>query len=244
MNKPDPFSNLRIVLSHTSHPGNIGAAARSMKTMGLSNLYLVEPRYFPDPAAEARASGAIDVLNDAKVCATLEEALEGAALVAGLTARRRDVGPEDYTLREAAPELAERARTQPVVLLFGNETSGLSNAEMDKCQMRVSIPTNPEYSSLNLGSAVQVVSYELRMALLGNDIQPEEPAEELATSEEMEGFFRHLEQTLYRTEFLDPRYPKKLMSRLRRMFSRARPRKDEANILRGILTAVDKSIEK
>lgn len=243
MNKPDPFSNLRIVLSHTSHPGNIGAAARSMKTMGLSRLYLVAPRYFPDPAAAARASGAIDVLNGARVCATLDEALEGAALVAGLTARRRDVGPEDYALREAAAELATRARAQPVALLFGNETSGLSNAELGKCQMRVSIPANPDYSSLNLGSAVQVAAYELRLALLGNEAQPEEIAEDLATSEEMEGFYRHLEQTLYRTEFLDPRYPKKLMSRLRRLFARAHPRKDEANILRGILTAVDKAIK-
>lgn len=244
MNKPDPFSNLRIVLSHTSHPGNIGAAARSMKTMGLGHLYLVAPRYYPDPAADARASGAIDVLNRAKVCATLDEALEGTALVAGLTARRRDVGPGDYTLREAAPELAARARTQPVALLFGNETSGLSNAELGKCQMRVSIPTDPDYSSLNLGSAVQVAAYELRLALLGTEVRQEEPTEELATSGEMEGFYHHLEQTLYRTEFLDPAYPKKLMSRLRRLFARARPRKDEANILRGILTAVDKAIEK
>jgi len=244
MNKPDPFSNLRFVLSHTSHPGNIGAAARAMKTMGMSSLILVEPRYFPDPAAEARASGALDVLEGARVCATLDEALEGSALVAGFTARKRDVGPGDYTLREAAPELAERARSQPVALLFGNETSGLSNAEMDRCQMRVSIPSNPVYSSLNLGSAVQVAAYELRMALLEEAVPSEEPAEVLATSDEMEGFYRHLEQTLYRTEFLDPAQPKKLMSRLRRMFARARPRKDEANILRGILTAVDKAISR
>lgn len=242
MNKHNLFANVRFVLSRTSHPGNIGAAARAMKTMGFSDLRLVTPALYPDPRAEARATGALDVLNGAQVCASLDEALHGAALTAGFTARRRDTSPGDYTPREAMPELLARARTQPVALLFGNEKNGLANNELEKCQLRIFIPTNPDYTSLNLGSAVQVAAYEMRLALLGDTAVPGPEEEPLAAHEDLEGFYAHLERVLVRTGFLDPASPKRLMPRLRRLFGRARPRQDEANILRGILTEIEKSL--
>ena len=242
MNKPESFSGVRFVLARTSHPGNIGAAARAMKTMGFGDLRLVTPALYPDPRAEARATGALDVLNGARVCASLDEALQGAALTAGFSARRRDTSPGDYTPREAMPELAARARHQPVALLFGNETNGLSNAELERCQLRIFIPTNPEYTSLNLGAAVQVAAYEMRLALSGEQPVPGPEEEPLALHEDLEGFYAHLERVLVRVGFLDPASPKRLMPRLRRLLGRARPRRDEANILRGILTEIEKSL--
>lgn len=239
MKKP-ALDNIHIVLSHTSHPGNIGAAARAMKTMGLYRLALVNPKQFPDPVADAMACGASDLFAEAKVCATLEEALEGATFVVGLTARRRDLSHRMVTVREAAPQLAEHAARQPVAVVFGTEMSGLTNAELDKCQLLATIPANPEYSSLNLAAAVQIVAYELRLAA-AEQTQPEETPRELASFEDTERFYRHLEQTLYDTGFLDPKQPKRLMQRLRRLFARARMEKEEVNILRGILTAVNPS---
>src|SRR5512139_1447001 len=157
------FDNIRIVLSHTSHPGNIGAAARAMKTMGLRHLYLINPRFFPDPQAEAMASGAADLLQQAAVCSSLDEALQGAVMVVGMSARVRDISQEVLTPREAMPLLVEQARQQPVALLFGTEMSGLSNDELARCLLMVRIPVSPAYTSLNLAAAVQLVSYELRL---------------------------------------------------------------------------------
>lgn len=228
-----------MVLSHTSHPGNIGAAARAMKTMGLSELYLVRPRRFPDPAADAMASGATDVLAGAVVCAGMDEALRGTVMAVGLTARRRDLSHGMRPLREAAPDILARAGEGPVALVFGTEMSGLSNAELESCQQLVTIPVNPEYGSLNLAAAVQVVAYELRTSAL----PPGSEADgfPLATFEEVDGFYRHLEQTLVDIGFLDPVHPKRLMTRLRRLFSRARLEKEEVNILRGVLKAAGRA---
>lgn len=238
MNNSGPLSRVRVVLSHTTHPGNIGAAARAMKTMGLAHLYLVNPRHFPDPDAEARASGAQDVLERASVCASLDEALAGTVLVAGLTARRRDLSHAMLAPRQAAPLLLEQAAAGEVALLFGTEMSGLTNAELDKCQLLINIPANPEYASLNLAAAVQVLAYELRSAW------PEVPlhrakAQEPAAFEDVERFYQHLEQTLVAIDFLNPAQPKRLMQRLRRLFARARLEQEEVHILRGVLTAVN-----
>ena len=232
------LNNIRVVLSHTSHPGNIGAAARAMKTMGLSQLYLVNPKRFPDAAAEAMASGATDVLANAVVCGSMEEALQGAVLVVGLTARKRDLSHTMLTLREAAPQILGRANEAPVALVFGTEMSGLSNAELEQCQMLITIPVNPEYGSLNLGAAVQVVAYELRTS--GVPTAPSASRFPLASFEDIDQFYEHLERTLIAIDFLNPARPKRLMTRLRRLFARAGLEKEEVNILRGILKAANR----
>ena len=237
MKKPSLLNNVRIVLSHTSHPGNIGAAARAMKTMGLHSLYLVQPRQFPDNEATARATGASDVLDQARVCESLDEALAGTALAVAVSARRRDLSHKVMTPREAAAVLLTHASTQQVALVFGNETSGLSNAEASKCQMLTSIPANPDFTSLNLAAAVQVLSYELNVALPDTAIQTEK-IRALASFEDVEIFYRRLEQMLIETEFLNPAEPKRLMQRIRRLFARTRLEPEELAILHGILTAI------
>lgn len=243
------LSNIRIVLCQTSHPGNIGAAARAMKTMGLSNLYLVAPKQFPDPEATSLATNAADLLEKAHVCTTLEEALTGCTLVIGLSARKRQLSHVLKTSREAAMEAADIVAAdgqQQVALLFGTEMSGLSNAELDLCQMLAMIPTNPDFSSLNVAAAVQVMCYELRMALLdeqaplaqlpNNQIKPQaDKVIQLASSEEVENMYQHLQQTLVAIGFLKPKTPGRIMQRLRRMYARARLEKEEVRILRGIL---------
>lgn len=206
-----------------------------MKTMGLSRLYLVNPKHFPDAAADAMASGATDVLAGATVCGSLDEALQGTVLAVGLTARRRDLSHTMQTLRESAPQIMAKATNAPVALVFGTEMSGLSNAELEKCQQLMTIPVNPEYGSLNLAAAVQVVAYELRLCSVDAVAVPD--GFPLATFEEVDQFYAHLEQTLVKIDFLDPKHPKRLMTRLRRLFARAGLEKEEVNILRGVLKA-------
>jgi tRNA/rRNA methyltransferase len=229
----DVLSNVRVILSHTSHPGNIGAAARAMKTMGLSKLCLINPRHFPDAQARAMAASADDILANAVVCSTLEEALQGVVFVVGMSARVRDISQEVLAPREAMPLVAQQAR-QPVALLFGAETSGLTNDELARCQLMVRIPVNPEYTSLNLAAAVQLVSYELRLAA-GHD-ECSAPEVVPASAEHVEGFFTQLEETLTEIEFLHGQQSTKLMHKLRRLYARARLELEEVNILRGILT--------
>ena len=243
MNPSSPLDNIRIVLSHTSHPGNIGAAVRAMKTMGLTSLNLINPKSFPDKTADIRAVGARDLLNQVKVFTDIDEALDGTMIAAAVTARARGLPHETYNSRQGAEELLDYAREHPVALLFGAETAGLTTAEVSKCQMTIHIPTNPDYSSLNLASAVQVMVYELRMALPEID---EEPAliRTPAGFNEMEFFYEHLEHVMIRSEFLNKNEPKRLMQRMRRLFSRARVEREEVNILRGILTAVEKHMDK
>lgn len=257
MNPTLVLDRVRIVLCRPSHPGNIGAAARAMKTMGLSRLYLVTPKLFPDAEATARAAGSADLLEAATVCSTLDEALAGTTWAAALSARTRDLGPAPMQAREGAEDLISRAglhlpddsSTLPeVALVFGNETSGLTNAELQRCQSAISIPANPAYSSLNLGAAVQVLCYELRQAaftgkppaigLATPSVSP------LATHDEMEGFYGHLEQVMIASGFHDPQKPKRLMPKLRRLFGRAGVEKEEVNILRGILAATQQFFPK
>ena len=229
------FNNIRIVLCQTSHPGNIGSAARAMKTMGLQHLYLVKPDKFPDAHATALSTGAADLLERAIVTQTLSEALTGCAFAIGMSARKRYLSHETVNARVAAIEASQMATSAPVALVFGTEMSGLSNAELDCCQMLAMIPANPEYSSLNLAAAVQVMSYEIRMAVLdGKIVAPN--ALPLATNDELEGFYAHLQDTLLKIGYLNPAAPKKLSERMRRIYARARLEKEEVNLLRGVLT--------
>lgn len=237
------LSRIRVVLCRPSHPGNIGAAARAMKTMGLSSLCLVTPKQFPDPEADTRATGAVDVLAGARVCASLDEALAGTVFAVALSARRRDLGPEPRQARDAVPDLLAMAGRGEVALVFGNETVGLSNDELQRCQVAATIPTNPDFSSLNLGAAVQVLCYEARMAAYGG--RPEIAgtatpfASALATHDEVEGLYAHLERVMTETGFYNPEQPGRLMPKLRRLFGRVRLEKDEINILRGILSSTE-----
>ncbi len=242
------LGRVRIVLSHTSHPGNIGAAARAMKTMGLSRLVLVNPKRFPDPEAVSRAVGADDVLDRAVVCSSLDEALSGCVFALAASARHRSLGPEPMQAREAAPVVLSRAAEGDVALVFGNETAGLSNAEVQRCHATAFIPANPEYTSLNLGAAVQLLCYELRLAAFAGRppviTKTISFASPLAANDDVERFYAHLERVMIATEFLDPNQPKRLMPKLRRLFGRSELERDEINILRGVLDAVEKKIDK
>ena len=235
----DPLANIRIVLCETSHPGNIGAAARAMKTMGLSRLHLVSPKRFPDPEAERRAARAADILASAQVHATLDDALTGVAFAVACSVRTREMAVSATDARDAARRVVEVARSQAAALVFGNETYGLTTAQVNKCGLLAAVPADPQYSSLNLAAAVQVFSYELRMA--AGTGQPAAPTPELATHDEVEGFYGHLETVMSDVGFLDPDHPKKLMPRVRRLFARAGLERDEVNILRGILKALSRS---
>jgi len=229
------FNNVRIVLCTTSHPGNIGSTARAMKTMGFKHLYLVNPDKYPNAQATAMAAGADDVLDYAIVTETLSQALVGCAFAIGMSARKRYLSHETVNARDAALQANIYAASQPVALVFGTEMSGLTNAELDCCQLLAMIPANPEYSSLNLASAVQIMCYELRMHALGGNIDAASGAA-LASNEELERFYAHLEETLLHIGYLNPNAPKKLFERMRRLYSRARLEKEEINLLRGVLT--------
>lgn len=234
--------SIRIVLVGTTHPGNIGAVARAMKNMGLTDLALVDPRYFPDNEATARASGAEDLLDNATVVETLPEAIGDCVFVAGASARSRAINWPCLDARDCAARLLDESRKGPVAAVFGPEKSGLSNADLDHCDTLLTIPTNPDFSSLNLAMAVQVVTYEIRAAQAARLPEYEADAP-LATSGDMERFYEHLERVLRDVEFLDPDNPRHLMRRLRRLFIRARPDQNEVNILRGILAAVERDGE-
>ena len=228
---------IRFVLIGTTHPGNIGAVARAMKNMCLSRLCLVRPKIFPSAEATARASGADDLLERAEIYDTLDEALAGCRLVVGTSARLRSVEWPQLNPRACAERVLEEARHGEVALLFGRESSGLSNDELDRCHYLVHIPANPEYSSLNLAQAAQVVAYELMVGAEEARGEPVADAPEPVPAEAMEGFFRHLQQTLEDIGFADPRQSDRLQRRLRRLFLRARPDSEEMNILRGVLSA-------
>ena len=237
----DPLSRVRIVLVATSHPGNVGAAARAMHTMGLSRLVLVAPRRFPDAEAAARATGATAVLDAARIAATLDEALDGVALSVGLSARRREFAGRVLAVRDAAREAVATAPHGDIAFVFGSEISGLSNDELARCTVVATIPANPAYASLNLAAAVQVAAYELRVAATGGTVW-RAPRFAPATADEIAALHAHGEQTLIAMRILDPRMPKRLVPRLRRLFARAGLEREEVNILRGILARIDQFI--
>ncbi|APZ44614.1 tRNA (cytosine(32)/uridine(32)-2'-O)-methyltransferase TrmJ [Acidihalobacter ferrooxydans] len=232
---------MRFVLVEPSHPGNIGAAARALKTMGMTRLYLVNPAQYPSAEATARASGADDVLARTVVCSTLDQALTGCSLVFGTSARSRSLEWPTIAPRVCAEYAArEQAGGREIALLFGRERSGLTNAELERCQYRVHIPSNPHYSSLNLASAVQILAYEMALMRGAAPTLADQLGEEAADQVEVERFFEHLQQALVDIEFLDPDNPRLLLRRLRRLFGRTRLLRAEVSILRGILTAAQR----
>lgn len=239
------ISAIRFVLVGSSHPGNIGGSARAMKNMGLESLCLVAPVAFPHPDATARASGADDLLQRAKLCSTLDEAVADCGLVLAASARRRALSWPVLTPRECAARVVDAARNTPVAIVFGREKTGLSNEEIERCNALVMIPASPSYSSLNLAMAVQIVAYEIRLAL-GEDT-PDEAAGDggkPASAEDLRRLFEHLERVLVKAGFLDPAHPRRLMRRLVRLFQRTGLDHNELNILRGILSAVEAPLDR
>ncbi|MRS14664.1 tRNA (cytosine(32)/uridine(32)-2'-O)-methyltransferase TrmJ [Enterobacteriaceae bacterium RIT691] len=238
------LQNIRIVLVETSHTGNMGSVARAMKTMGLTNLWLVNPLVKPDSQAIALAAGASDVIGNAQIVDTLDEALAGCSLVVGTSARSRTLPWPMLDPRECGLKSVAEGEHAPVALVFGRERVGLTNDELQKCHYHVAIAANPEYSSLNLAMAVQVIAYEVRMAWLaaqekGETVKTEEEEVAYPLVDDLERFYGHLEQTLLSTGFIRAGHPGQVMNKLRRMFTRARPESQELNILRGMLASIE-----
>ena len=248
MSTAERQAKIRIVLVNTSHPGNIGGAARAMKNMGLAELYLVEPREYPAPRAVWRAAGARDVLANAKIVSSVDEAIKDCGLVIGTSARERRIPWPLINPRECGDKIWKEAKSHQVALLFGREDRGLTNSELQKCHYHVHIPSNPDYSSLNLATAVQVLSYEIRMASLvrknGDLPEMNEWDQPLATADELELFHEHLAATMADLKFYDPDNPKQLFTRMRRLFNRTRMDKMEVSMLRGLLSAAQRKREK
>lgn len=235
------LKSIRVVLIATTHPGNIGSAARAMKTMGLERLYLVLPKHFPHLKAYELAAGAEDILTRAVVTASLQEAIQGCHLVFGTSARPREIALPGLTPAQCAKQIHAQQDTTEVAVLFGREHAGLTNEELLQCHYHVNIPSNPEYASLNLAQAVQIIAYELRMHACLPKVHFELQANRAATAEEVEQFYTHLKEVLIDLQFLKPSNPKKLMQRLRRLFSRIQLEQKEVNILRGILTHIKRA---
>jgi tRNA (cytidine32/uridine32-2'-O)-methyltransferase len=233
------LKNIRIILVNTSHTGNIGSAARAMKTMGLEQLILVDPVSKPDGKASALAAGATDVLANAKIVSTLQEAISDCGLVVGTSARSRTLSWPMVNPEECAIKFKSEVNEYPVALVFGRENNGLTNEELQQCHYHVCIDSNPEYSSLNLAQAVQILCYEMRKAFLQTKFETvSETAYPLV--EDLEQFYVHLEQSLQHTGFIVPKHPGLVMTKLRRLFNRARPESQELNILRGMLASITK----
>ena len=246
MTSENLFPGVRIVLVETTHPGNIGAAARAMKNMGVTELVLVNPLDFPNEKAIFRSASAEDVVRSARVVATVEEAVADCQLIIGTSARNRRIPWPMLTPRSCGEKVSQAAaRNEKVALMFGRESRGLKNEELQKCHFHVNIPTGKAYSSLNLAMAVQVICYEVLQANLA-DSSPEDPAEDAAwdmppaDAAAVEHFFEHLESTLIQVGFHDPDNPRQLLTRLRRLFNRIQPDQMEINILRGFLSAINK----
>ncbi|GLS82923.1 tRNA (cytosine(32)/uridine(32)-2'-O)-methyltransferase TrmJ [Paraferrimonas haliotis] len=239
------LDKVKVVLVGTTHPGNIGSAARAMKTMGLSQLVLVAPEAEVDKEAVALAAGASDILNQARTVSTLEEAIDDCQLVLATSARIRGLDWPMLAPREAGEKLIAEAHSAPVAIVFGRERSGLTNTELQLANFHVAIPANSEYSSLNLAQAVQILSYEVRMASLNHSVNSR-PATEVdyPSNDDMERFYQHLQETLSSTGFIVQAHPGQIMAKLRRLFNRARPESAEMNILRGILSSVNKIVAK
>lgn len=242
------FDSVRIVLVNTSHPGNIGAAARALKNMGLSRLYLVEPKDYPADRAVWRAANALDVLDNAVVVNHIDDAIAGCGLVVGTSARVRRIPWPMLNPRECGMRVWQESATHDVAIMFGREDRGLTNEELHKCTYHVHIPSNPDYSSLNLAAAVQVLCYEVRMAAL-SDAEGKLPSlddwdQPPALVQDLEVYFQHLEQALVDIEFHDRSNPRQTMTRLRRLYGRIRLDEMELSILRGVLTAIQNTAYK
>ncbi len=236
------FDDIRIVLVETSHPGNIGAAARAIKVMGLDQLVLVDPRCEVGSEARARASGAVDVIDNARTVGTLAEALEGVHFVAGTSARSRRLGPQVVDLRSGVSDWTRAIRDGTSAIVFGPERTGLDNDALDRCNALWRIPTAGDYASLNLAAAVQVVAYELRLALDGNVPAVEEEAPEIAPAEEVAALCEHFGRVAGRVDAINPQAPRLGLRRVQRLARRARPESSEVKLLRGFLSAVERAI--
>lgn len=243
---PEQFANVRIVLVNTSHPGNIGGTARAMKNMGLSSLYLVQPKRFPDEEADWRAAGAADILEQAVVVDTLDDAIGDCKLVVGTSARERRIPWPLLTPRECGDRAFHESSQHPVAFVFGREDRGLTNEELHKCNFHVHIPANPEYSALNLATAVQVLCYEYRMSALaaeqGGPVHFDDWDQPPAETKALESYYEHLQTTLEKLTFLEPGNPRQTMTRLRRLYNRVRLDDMELSIMRGMLTSVNNYI--
>lgn len=237
------LDRIKIILVGTSHPGNIGSAARAMKTMGLNELVLVAPQKFPHQHAIEMASGAVDILEEAQVFETLEEALADVHLVIGSSARRREIVLPMLSMDEFASYAAKQSSDSNIAIVFGRERTGLTNQELAQCSLHVMVETDPDYGSLNLGQAVQLFCYEIRKCYLANNAKDEtqDSKVKMASTSEIEGFYEHLEKTLMLIEFLDLKQPNKVMAKLKRLFKRSKLEKSDVNILRGILSSIQKS---
>ncbi|MDF7671185.1 tRNA (cytosine(32)/uridine(32)-2'-O)-methyltransferase TrmJ [Orbaceae bacterium ESL0721] len=238
------FTNIKIVLIGTSHTGNIGSAARAMKTMGLTELVLVNPLVEPDSQAISLAAGASDIIQNIKIFPSLDAAIADCTLVIGTSARQRNLAWPNLMPDECGEKLVQTATTAPTALVFGCERVGLTNNELQKCHYHVTIPANPEYSSLNLAMSVQILCYEIRQAWLKMVPSSEPPVPQLPKDEDIERFYQHLESTLLQTGFIHENHPGQVMNRLRRLFTRAYVEQQELNILRGILTSINQAIKK
>lgn len=234
---------IRIILIATSHPGNIGSTARAMKTMGLNSLYLVTPKAFPDSRAREMAAGADDLLDAATVTENLDEALIGCQLVFATSARPRGLSLPGLTPALGAELVSKQDDATQIAIVFGREHSGLTNEELLKCHYHIHIPSNPEYSSLNLAQAVQIVAYELRMKLLAPKAEVALRFDDYATADEIEQFYEHLKEVFIQIKFLKEANPRRLMQRVRRLFNRVNLEKMEVSILRGMLSQIQKSLE-
>ncbi|EMV0253980.1 tRNA (cytosine(32)/uridine(32)-2'-O)-methyltransferase TrmJ [Vibrio cholerae] len=240
------LERVKVVLVGTTHSGNIGSAARAMKVMGLSQMVLVDPQCQVDAQAIALAAGASEIALNAQIYPTLEAAVADCGLVVGTSARSRTLEWPMLEPPECGEKLISEANQHSVAMVFGRERTGLTNDELQLCHYHVCVPANPEYSSLNLAMAVQLLSYEVRMAYLAlqQSSQSSTLQEEYPRHQELERFYAHLEQVIMQTEFISAQQPGQVMNKLRRMFTRARPEAQEINILRGILTSVQKSISR
>lgn len=240
------LERVKVVLVGTTHSGNIGSAARAMKVMGLSQMVLVDSQCQVDAQAIALAAGASEIALNAQIYPTLEAAVADCGLVVGTSARSRTLEWPMLEPRECGEKLISEAKQHSVAMVFGRERTGLTNDELQLCHYHVCVPANPEYSSLNLAMAVQLLSYEVRMAYLAlqQSSQSSTLQEEYPRHQELERFYAHLEQVIMQTEFISAQQPGQVMNKLRRMFTRARPEAQEINILRGILTSVQKSISR
>jgi len=241
------LDKIRVVLSHTTHPGNIGATARAMKVMGLSDLALINPSHFPSAEATERASKASDLLASAKVCSSVEEAVSDCRLVVGSSVRTRTLPSRLVTPRELVSVIQEKPENVPVAIMFGTENSGLTNDELHLCHYQVYIPTNPDYSSLNLASAVQLISYEMRLAFSELKQLPEQRVdsnEQQISREQMDGLLAHFERVMLSSGYLNPSHKKQIDNRMNRLLGKAQITESENRLLRGILSSIDKSIER
>ena len=239
----DSLNSVKIVLVGTTHPGNIGAAARAMKNMGIKNLSLVQPKEFPSDVAIYRSKAAKDILENAQVFNNLEEAIFGCELVIGTSARGRKVPWPILNPKQAAEEVSRSSSHHNIAIIFGREDRGLTNEELGLCNLHVNIPTDPDYSSLNLAQAVQILVYEIRQAILGEQEDKNYWDVELANNDQTELLINHMDELMQQVEFYDVDNPRKLLLRVRRFFKRSRIDVMETNIFRGLFATIQKKLK-